>query len=218
MRILLGLIAACLFLPASALASTPGAAAFEIFMNGKPVGRHSVTVARDGADARADVRIDMAGRVGPFSFTYAHRCTESWRGGELASLACEDREGRKVRTLRAQRTAEGLALRANDGAQTLLSGAPLLPSSWWRVETAQAARLIDTRNGKVLPVRVRKVGVESVKTPDGIVNATRYQLDGSTRADLWYDSDGRWVKLAFRLRGQNFEYRLATPVANLPKA
>ena len=54
-------------------------------------------------------------------------------------------------------------------------------------------------------------------TPAGPVAATRYRLEGSTTVDVWYDAMGRWVKMAFRLRGQSFEYKLATPPVEAPR-
>lgn len=200
---------------APAHAAAPGSSAFDIYMNGERIGRHAVSVARSGEDVRADVRIDMAGRVGPFAFTYAHRCTETWRAGALAALDCEDKEGRRVKTLTARAEAGRLALNANGRGSTAPAG--VLPSTWWRAQTISAQTLLDTRNGKVLPVRIRTIGPETVQTAAGPVAATRYQLEGSTRADLWYDREGRWVKIAFRLRGQSFEYRMATAPDAAPK-
>jgi hypothetical protein len=192
-----------------------GSVAFEVYMNGGRVGRHAIDVVQTGSgETRADVRIDLAGRVGPFSFTYAHRCAETWRGQTLQSLACEDREGRKVRRLSAQSAGDRLALDVNGRGSTAPLGA--LPSTWWRASTAKATALLDTRNGKMLTVRVRMVGRETLMAPDGPVEATRYRLEGSTSADLWYDGAGRFVKMAFRLRGQSFEYKLATPAAAAP--
>lgn len=224
MRALLRLaFAAILFLvPAAAAAANeirpaaPGSLAFDVYMNGGRVGRHAIDVVQTSAgETRADVRIDLAGRVGPFSFTYAHRCTETWRGRALQSLACEDREGRKVRRLTAQASGDRLVLDVN--GRPAAAPVDVLPSTWWRAGTAKASALLDTRNGKMLSVRVRTVGREMVEAPDGVVEATRYHLEGSTKADLWYDGSGRFVKMAFRLRGQSFEYKLVTPVSTAPR-
>lgn len=198
-----------------AAAAAPGASAFDIYMNGERIGRHAVSVARSGDDVRADVRIDMAGRVGPFSFTYAHRCTETWRAGALTSLDCIDKEGRRTKTLTARAVSGKLAVESN--GRPAQAPVDVLPSTWWRLTTVSADTLLDTRNGKVLPVRIRTIGPETVQTAAGPVAATRYQLEGSTRADLWYDREGRWVKIAFRLRGQSFEYRMATAPDAAPK-
>jgi len=214
------LLLALLFWPGQANATdvrtdAPGAVAFDVYMNGARVGRHSVAVSQTGSDLRADVRIDMAGRVGPFAFTYAHRCQETWRAGALAALSCEDREGRKTRTLSARADGARLAIDANGRALT--APVNVLPSTWWRVSTTSASNLLDTRNGKPLAIRVRTVGREEVATPAGPIAATRYRLEGSTTVDVWYDAMGRWVKMAFRLRGQSFEYKLATPPVEAPR-
>jgi len=196
-------------------AAEPGVVAFDIYMNGARVGRHEVAVTQEGERAVARVRIDMAGRVGPFSFTYAHRCTETARAARVETLACEDREGRRVRTVTARASGEALQVLVDGRASSASAG--LLPATWWRVQTVGAPQLLDTRNGRVLPVRIAALGTETVATPSGPRPATRYHLEGSTRADLWYDSEGHWVKMAFRLRGQSFDYRLATDPSAAPK-
>ncbi|NDC59505.1 MAG: hypothetical protein EBZ50_11945, partial [Alphaproteobacteria bacterium] len=147
------LLLALLFWPGQANATdvrsdAPGAVAFDVYMNGARVGRHSVAVSQTGSDLRADVRIDMAGRVGPFAFTYAHRCQETWRAGALAALSCEDREGRKTHTLSARADGARLAIDAN--GRSLAAPLDVLPSTWWRASTTSASNLLDTRNGKPL--------------------------------------------------------------------
>jgi hypothetical protein len=79
--------------------AAPGRTDFEILMNGRPVGRHVVTVTEAGGITTARISIDMAGRVGPIGFTYAHRCEEQWRGNQLINLTCTDRENRSTKTV-----------------------------------------------------------------------------------------------------------------------
>lgn len=215
-QVLLALIALVWASPAFATAATPGRVAFDIYMNGAPVGRHQVDVTTTGAETEARVSIDMKGRVGPFSFTYQHRCVERWRGATLLSLDCVDAEGRKSQTVKAARREGVLTIAgarfngpAPDDAQ---------PTSWWRGLSPAQTRMIDTRAGAIMRVRVRSMGVETLNLGGAPIQATRMRLRGAVDVDQWYDANGRWVKAAFRLRGQSFEYRLRSPLQDAPRA
>ncbi|MFN9935664.1 MAG: DUF6134 family protein, partial [Hyphomonadaceae bacterium] len=67
----------------AAAATTPGRTEFEILMNGKPVGKHIVTVSKSADITNVRIAIDMAGKIGPIGFSYRHRCEEAWRGDQL---------------------------------------------------------------------------------------------------------------------------------------
>lgn len=210
------LAALVLLAPAPALAARPGIVEFEVIMNGSPVGRHRVEVREDGGAVTADVRIDMKGRVGPIGFTYAHSCTERYAGTRLQSLDCVDREGRRTQTVRASREGEGLRIAGprNSG----LAPASVVPTSWWNAAILRQSQVLDTRNGRVIPLRVERIGAETLTADGRQVAATRYRVRGSATADLWYDGEGRWLKMQFRLRGQSFVYRKLTPIASAPSA
>ena len=116
-----------------AAASTAGRTEFEILMNGKPVGRHSVTVFKSADITNVRIAIDMAGKIGPIGFTYRHRCEEAWRGTQLTSLNCTDKENRSSKSVAANLRGTDLVV---DGTGFKGSApASLLPSSWWRFST-----------------------------------------------------------------------------------
>jgi hypothetical protein len=214
--IALAAAAALIGLPAAASQPTPGRTEFRIYMNGQPVGRHVVAVAPTAGGVEADVSIDMKGRVGPFGFTYSHRCEERWAGDALQSLACTDRENNRAQAARATRSGAGIAI---DG--TAFKGAApggIDPSSWWRADTVRQTQLIDTRTGALMPVRSTRIGTETIDVGGERIQATRWRIRASQDVDIWYDQAGRWVKMNFRLRGQQFEYRKVTPIASAPRA
>lgn len=214
---LVALAALAMFAPQTAAAITPGRVEFEILRNGAPTGRHVVEVARSGDAVTAQVRIEMAGRVGPFAYGYAHKCVETWRNGALEALSCTDEErGKPQQRVTARRNGKGVDVQA--AAFTGLAPFEVEPSSWWRKEALQERLIIDTRTGALTPLDVRRIGEETVVAGGETVRATRYRIRGSTTADIWYDGEDRWVKMAFRVRGQAFEYRKITPVSAAPRA
>lgn len=216
----LGVIAgaACaLTLAGTAAANTPGRVEFEILRNGRSTGTHVVDVRRVGDVTTATIAIDMAGRVGPFAYAYKHRCTETWRGASLQSMSCTDQEDNKgVQAVRV--AVEGGGLKVSGPGTN--SSAPLaaLPSSWWRADLMGRTQMIDSRTGVVSPISVQRLGVEMVETASGPVQANHYRLRGTSVADIWYDTEGRWVKMSFKIRGQTFVYRARSPVAAAPRA
>ena len=214
LTVLTGLMAAGLMV-APVEAATPGRTEFEILMNGKPVGRHIVTVSKNADTTLVRVAIDMAGRVGPISFTYRHRCEEAWKGDQLASLNCTDQENRSVKTVTANR--KGNALEVNGTGFKGNLPASLLPSSWWRASTINQTNLIDSRDGKLSKVRVSRVGDDVINVAGTNVRAGHYRMRGAVNTDLWYDASGRWVRTAFKIAGQSFDYRKLTPVAGSPR-
>jgi hypothetical protein len=211
------LVASCLLAVCmtEAAQAAPGRTDFEILMNGRPIGHHIVTVTEAAGITTARISIDMAGRVGPIGFTYSHRCEEQWRGSQLLQLECTDRENRSTKTLSG----------ALDGASFVVNGsgfrgnapASILPTSWWRFSTVRQSRIMNSRDGKLTSISASRVGPEMVATAAGPVQATHFRIRGPANTELFYDASGRWVGNTFRLAGQNFVYKMLTPIAGAPR-
>jgi hypothetical protein len=195
--------------------ATPGRIDFEISMNGRPIGNHVVAVTEAGGITTARIAIDMAGRVGPIGFTYSHRCEEQWRGTQLLRVDCTDRENRSTKTL----------IGALEGANFVVNGSgfkgnvpsTIIPTSWWRFSTVRQSRIMNSRDGKLTSISATRVGPASIVGANGPIQATHYRIRGPANTELYYDASGRWVGNTFRLAGQNFVYRLLTPVSGAPK-
>jgi hypothetical protein len=209
-------VAGLAVLSGSAHAVTPGRVEFQVFRSGEPSGRHAVEVRRAGDGFTVQVSIDLKGQVLLFPFSYSHRCTESWSGGRLASMACTDQEnGGAAKAVSAQMRNGALQVRGPGFTGPVPQEA--IPTSWWRRDIMQQTRVLDTRTGKMMPVRVRRIGEETVRVGAEQVSATRFRLSAANDTDIWYDSEGRWVRMTFSISGQNFEYRLTSPRAAAPK-
>jgi hypothetical protein len=195
--------------------AAPGRTDFEILMNGRPVGRHVVTVTEAAGITTARIAIDMAGRVGPIGFTYMHRCEEQWRGNQLINLVCSDRENRSTRTVSG--ALEGANFVVNGSGFRGNAPASILPTSWWRSATLRQGRVVNTRDGKLSPISATRIGNEILTIGGAPVQATHYRIRGPVTTDLWYDASGRWVGNAFRIAGQSFVYRKTTSLAGAPR-
>ncbi len=199
--------------PASA--ATPGRTEFEILMNGKPVGKHIVTVSKSADITNVRIAIDMAGKIGPIGFSYRHRCEEAWRGNQLTSLNCSDQENRSNKSVAANLRGTNIVVEGTGFKGT--APATILPSSWWRFSTINQTRLLDSRDGKLSRVNVNRVGEEMLQIGGANVRANHYRVRGAVNTDLWYDATGRWVRTAFKIAGQSFDYRKVTSVSGSPR-
>jgi hypothetical protein len=195
--------------------AAPGRTDFEILMNGRAIGHHIVTVTEAGGITTARIAIDMAGRVGPIGFTYTHRCEEQWRGTQLLSLNCTDRENRSTKTLSGK--LEGANFVVNGSGFKGNAPVSILPTSWWRFSTVRQTRVMNSRDGKLTSLTASRVGPEAVVSAAGPIQATHYRIRGPANTELYYDAAGRWVGNTFRLAGQSFVYRMITPVAGAPR-
>jgi hypothetical protein len=133
-------------------------------------------------------------------------------------MSCTDQEDNKpAQNVRVALGGGGLLVTGPSGADVR---APIgsVPSSWWRLDLMQKSQMIDSRTGAVSTITVQRIGTETVETASGPVQANHYRLRGTSVADIWYDSEGRWVKMLFKIRGQTFVYRARTPLTNAPKA
>jgi hypothetical protein len=206
-------------LSAASMTDTASAAAgrteFEILMNGRPVGRHIVNVTEAAGVTTARIAINMAGRVGPIGFTYAHRCEEKWRGDQLLAIDCTDTEGRSTKTVSG--ALNGTNFVVNGSGYKGNAPATILPTSWWRFATTRAPRALNTRDGKLSSLSAARIGTETLTIGGAPVSATHFRIRGPVTTDLWYDASGRWVGNAFRIAGQSFVYRKLTPLAGAPR-
>lgn len=211
------LLAIGALLPTGASATTAGRTEFDILMNGRSVGTHSVAVTTSGSTATANISINMRGRIGPVSFSYVHRCREVWRAAVLESASCTDNLNNNPKTVEISRAGVSLNIRGPEFTGT--APGTTLVSSWWRADTVRQTRLINSTNGKVENIRASNAGSQQVALADGeTVTATKWRMRGGVSQDVWYDSAGRWVKTAFRFAGQSFEYRKRTALASSPRA
>jgi hypothetical protein len=200
---------------ASAAPSSTGRVEFEVLRNGQPFGRHSVVVSESAGRITARSAVDLRVAAGPVTlFRYEHDCVETWREGALAALECATlKEGRRL-SVRA--TQAGDQLIVNGTAGDIQLPADVRPTSWWIRPPADADFMLDTETGARLPLRISRLGRETIAVGGQRIAADRIRVEGTVVVDLWYDEGGRWVGCAFNVRGQRIEYRLASPLSGAP--
>lgn len=192
----------------AASALTAAALPFRVDMGGSPIGEHSVRFEQRGDELHAfvDIKFDV-GLAFITLYEYEHSNHEVWRDGRLISIDTRTNDDGEAYTVKGEATADGFRVVGSEGE--LLLPADILPSSYWNPSTLSAATLLDTQKGRILDARFAALGADRV-TPQagGSVDACRFRMTGDLDLDVWYDDQGRWVKMAFSFGGNDFEYQL----------
>ncbi|NQY14853.1 MAG: hypothetical protein HRT81_13480 [Henriciella sp.] len=181
---------------------------FTVLRKGKPFGRHMLTFDRDeSGDLTVTTDVDLRVKIGPITaFRYRLDSVENWVDGQLVGLnGTSNSDGRKGRVSAVQENGE-LAVESTkfDGVLPLTT----IPSSHWNRMQVYQDQMLSTETGEVLEINVETIGDDVVMVAGEPVEATHYRLKSDLTVDLWYDAQSRWVKLAFKVRGQDIEYVL----------
>ncbi|MBA4228254.1 MAG: hypothetical protein C0456_16700 [Hyphomonas sp.] len=182
---------------------------FDVLRKGSPFGSHLVTF-DEGPDGAlvANTKINLKAGLGPITvFRYDHTASEVWREGQLVEVAGEVNDDGKKASMEAVRNGNSLAVQG-----TLFSGkvpATVIPASHWNYAQTQTRNLLSTEDGEIYDIKVTPKGREKITAAGREIEANRYLLQSDLDVDLWYDDQGRWVKLAFEARGQQIEYVLS---------
>ncbi len=178
-------------------AAAPPTLEFDVLRDGAPIGKHRVTIERDGTETRATIEIDMAVRLAFVTvYRYTHRSTELWREGRLVSLDARTDDNGTRTQVSARATDAGLAIDGSGGRYD--APAETVPTSYWNREKVMRSPLLDTQSGKLIDVSAMALAADA--------NGTRYRLAGDLEADLVYGPGGDWTGLSFAARGARIDY------------
>lgn len=211
MKLIALLAAAAMFaLPAAAQSWSPTNGArleFDVLRDGGAFGSHIVAFKKDGDSLTVETDVELRVAVGPITFfEYLHDVTERYIGGKLVWVGSRTKNEGKWKTLSAQATEAGLKV-AGEAFKGVLA-LPVIPSTHWNEEEMKQTKMFSTETGEMLPIKVKDMGLETVKLGSGTIQARRYFVDGDVDASFWYDAKGRWVKCAFEAQGSKIEYVL----------
>ena len=202
------LVPAAPLVPAHATAIPPGnQVPFLVRRDGDRIGQHTLTFRREGDDTVVDVAIGLGVFIGPIRvFRYNHSNREVWRNGRLISLVSETDNDGDDYAVRGETTGDGFRVSGADGTQVLPDD--IISTSYWRRETVEQDRLLNTQNGRVMAVQVAPLGTETIRAAGQDITASRYRTSGDLQLDVWYSEAGQWVKLRFENRGSEIDYEL----------
>lgn len=181
---------------------------FTVWRDDNRIGAHRVQFRRDGDGL--DVQVDFQVRVrflGITAYRFEYQSSSAWQGATMQSLdATVDDDGRQG-AVSARRYGQDVVVDGTRGLRRLAG--PLFPSDHWHPGVIGQTRILNTLTGGVGDVEMDLVGRENISTAHGEIAADRYLFSGDLHdVDVWYDRDGRWVKLRFLTEGgELIEYR-----------
>jgi len=186
---------------AACCATTDGSAAcvvqewrFSVSLDGKPIGYHRFALRERGAERelRSEARFNVK-FLFVNAYSYAHDAEERWQGACLRRLeARTDDNGIKNR-VQGIRGDSGFKVATDTLTASL---APCVQTfAYWNPQILNATRLLNPQTGSYVPVRVTRIGVDTIEVRGHLVAAERYRLESDSGAsetlqiDLWYSAD-----------------------------
>ena len=193
--------------------------AFDVLLDGKPIGTHRFAVVSRGderevtSEARFDVKVLFVN-----AYRYRHRATERWRGGCLVSLAARTEAGGTTSVVTAGAASDdptpaagatGLAVVGPQGAQRLPGCVSTY--AYWDPALPQRTHLLNPQTGKLDAVKFEPAVAGTLDVRGTATAARRVRLTGAEPPiDLWYLPSGAWVGLDSTVTGgRKLSYRLA---------
>jgi hypothetical protein len=178
---------------------------FDVERDGDVVGRYTIDFTRTdhGVLAEAKVDVDVNLLFVPI-YELRYHARELWSGGELQSIEAFTNDDGDLVHVQATRDAEGLQVTTND--QSFETQA-VRPISHGNAALLEGGPLLNGMTGEVDEVQVFDQGLDTVSTRNGSLRARHYLYSGDLSGEIWYDEDGRWVKLRFRAKdGSMIDY------------
>ncbi|MGR9091904.1 MAG: DUF6134 family protein [Gammaproteobacteria bacterium] len=183
--------------------------AFDVLRKDKPMGSHTISVRRDGADLVAEIAIDLKIKFAFVTlFEYAHRNREVWRDNRLVSIDTTTNNDGKLFRIAGRAGADGFHVTDGDGVERVFAPG-VLPTSYWHPRTPAATQLLNTQTGELATVSITPAPTAPAAGP-----GRQYVVSGDLDLNLWY-ADGCLQKLNFRAPRDNslIDYRRAAPAA-----
>jgi hypothetical protein len=170
---------------------------FAVAVDDKPAGTYQMTFQKrpDGSVALT-AQADISVRILLMRYKYSYRGAEVWKDGRLISFESTTNDDGKRFHVTGTGGKDGVAFQC-DGKEVFVRGDVWLttygqlPSEARRGETLV---LVDADTGKRLNARLEKAGATDVSAGGRTIQATRYTVAGSVKAELWYDDSGRLVR------------------------
>lgn len=170
---------------------------FDVFREGDKVGYHSVKFFK--GDGSITVRIEFSIEI-DFLFLTAYQfkylSEAKWIEGQLDYLkASVDDDGEKFKVIANRQDQLIYVVGTN---KTFNTAAPIFPTNHWNSGVLTQTNVLNTLTGLLNKVLIVPQGIETIPTESGLIKAKRYTYTGDLDNEVWYDNEGRWVKMRFK--------------------
>lgn len=206
-----GLLSALACVAAPAMATDTRHHAFEVLLDGKPIGSHSfhISATPDGTERVQSEASFQVKLLGITLYRYQHRAEEHWDAGCLQRIAASTSDNGRKLEVRGARAADAFRLE-QPAAKETRAGCISSYSYWAPQRLLRQRELLNPQTGKFDTVQFEDLGEEVLDLPGGKRSARRHRMSGEGLSiDLWYGPDGQWLQLASRAAGdRQLLYRL----------
>jgi hypothetical protein len=179
---------------------------FSVLRDGDPIGVHRVTFNRDGDRLIVGSRFEAQVKLLFVTvYEYLYESKSVWRDGCLVELRATTDDNGDKSSVSAWLDNGRLTIQGPSGVTQ--GDAELFPTDHWNAGVLQTNRVLNTITGSVAAVTIADMGKGQVMVNNAPGPARHYVYSGDLRTEVWYDENGRWVKMRFRADdGSSIEY------------
>ena len=179
---------------------------FDVLREGDKVGAHVVRFSRDGNALLVHASFDIAMKFLGFTvYRYSYVSRSLWRGGRVIELEARVDDDGAEHWVRAGADGQALEVSGPDGA--FVAPVDVLPTDHWNATVLGRDLVLNTLTGNLNRVQIVNLGAAVVETSGGGRRARHFRYTGELEVDVWYDAEGRWVKLRFKAEdGSTIDY------------
>jgi len=180
---------------------------FEIFRDGKKVGRHKVNFSRDlygvlTVSVEFDISINLLSIP---IYRFGYRSRSSWKNGQLITIRADIDDNGETFFVNAVSSNRGVRISSPSGIRTW--NEHLFPTNHWNAGVLSQKQVLNTLNGEISSITIAAEGLEKVRAEGKVIDAMRYEYSGDIDTTVWYDDQSRWVKMQFVAKdGSLIEY------------
>lgn len=187
---------------------------FEVLLDEQPIGHHRFQLNGSTAalelisEARFNVKFLFLN-----AYRYVHDARERWQEHCLVEIAARTDDNGTQNTVSGRLTPEGFSLSVGERTQQL--DHCVMTFAYWNPRILEATRLLNPQTGEYVPVRVQRLGEETLVVRGAAQRADRFRLIGDAAIggpliiDLWYSPRLQWLALeSLTTDGRRLRYRL----------
>ena len=172
---------------------------FVVYRNGSKVGYHHVKFSQEDKYLKVDISCEIKINFLFFNaFHFKYNSEARWAGGILEQLQVSvDDDGEKF-SMKAVSRGQIVEVESLNGKYNV--SRPLFPTNHWHASVLKQISVLNTLTGRMNNVTIVPQGSELISTEKGQIRAVRYKYNGDLENEVWYDAEGRWVKMQFKAR------------------
>jgi hypothetical protein len=195
---------ALLFATTSSTAGNSSEWRFNVSLDGKPIGYHRFAMNVRGAERelRSEARFNVK-FLFINAYTYAHTANERWQGECVSQLEASTNDNGQKNHVTGERNDSVFVVATGTATATLASCVQTF--AYWNPQILTANHLLNPQTGEYVPIRVMRIGPETVEVRGRLMSSERYRLVSEPTAliplqiDLWYSSSDpenrQWLAL-----------------------